>query len=218
MQITPIDMASWPRAMHYKYYTEAIQAGYSVTFRADVTRILSYCRRKDRRFYGCMLYAISRAVNRLDFMRMVRMEDGNPGIWDQVCPIFTVFHKDTETFSDLWMDYDPDPDRFYAEYERVMDRYGHNHGVKGREHQPPNFFCVSCVPWLDFTGYAASTPEPAQFFPIIAYGRYTEQDGRVSLPVSVTISHAAADGYHIYLFQKALQEEMDRFSGLLTDC
>ena len=138
--ITPIDFAKWPRNYHYKYYTEALQVGYSVTLKTDVTEVLAYSRAAGRSFYGCMIYAISAAVNRLDCMKMVKMEDGNPGIWDQVHPVFTVFHKESETFSDLWTTWDPDFETFYQEYERVLARYGDCLGIKGREHQPANFF------------------------------------------------------------------------------
>ena len=213
VMITPIDLDKWPRNYHYKYYTEALQVGYSVTIKVDVTEVLAYSRAAGRSFYGCMIYAISAAVNRLACMKMVKMEDGNPGIWDRVHPVFTVFHKESETFSDLWTSWDPDFETFYTEYERVVDRYGNCRGIKGREHQPANFFCVSCSPWLDFIAYAPSSPGPAQLFPIIAYGKYTEADGRVTVPLSVTISHAAADGYHISKFAAVLREETESFGS-----
>ena len=54
--------------------------------------------------------------------------------------------------------------------------------------------------------------EPA-LFPIIDFGKYTEQEGRYTLPVAVTISHAAADGYHTSLFFKKLQENLDAFES-----
>ena len=95
----------------------------------------------------------------------------------------------------------------------VLARYGDCLGIKGREHQPANFFCVSCSPWLDFISYAPSSPGPAQLFPIIAYGKYTEADGRVTVPLSVTISHAAADAYHISKFAAVLREEMESFGS-----
>ena len=50
-------------------------------------------------------------------------------------------------------------------------------------------------------------------FPIIDFGKYTQQDGRYTLSAAVTISHAAADGYHTSLFFKKLQENLDAFQG-----
>lgn len=208
-----LDMETWPRREHYRYYRERLKCGYSFTTRLDVTEALHFAREHGRRFYGCFLYAAARTVNELNEMKLMVTPDGTPGIWDAVHVNFTVFHEDDKTFSDLWTEYRPDFDAFHRELERVLDLYGGNHGVKGRPGQPPNFFCISCVPWMDYTGYTThSVGEPA-LFPIITYGRYAEQAGRYTLPATLTISHAAADGYHTSLFFQKLQENLRRFGN-----
>lgn len=209
-----IDLETWPRREHYRYYRERLRCGYSLTARLDVTEALAFAREQGKRFYGCMLYAAAKTVNEMDEMKLMTGPDGSPGIWDTVHVNFTVFHQDDGTFSDLWTEYRPDFGAFYREFERVVETYGANHGVKGRPDQPPNFFCASCVPWLDFTGFTThSVGEPA-LFPIITWGKYTEQAGRYTLPATVTISHAAADGYHTSLFFQRLQETLRSFETL----
>lgn len=208
-----LDMETWPRREHYRYYRERLKCGYSLTTRLDVTETLRFAREHGRRFYGCFLYAAAKTVNELDEMKLMVTPDGTPGIWDAVHVNFTVFHEDDKTFSDLWTEYRPDFEAFYQEFERILDLYGGNHGVKGRPGQPPNFFCISCVPWMDYTGYTThSAGEPA-LFPIITYGRYAEQGGRYTLPATLTVSHAAADGYHSSLFFQKLQENLRRFGN-----
>lgn len=39
---------------------------------------------------------------------------------------------------------------------------------------------------------------------------YTEQDSVLTLPVSLTISHTAADGYHSSVFFQKLQENLNQ--------
>lgn len=204
-----IDIEKWPRRAHYQYYREEILCGYSVTAKIDVTRLISFVRKQKKKFYGCFLYAAAKTVNHYDFLRMMIPPDGGVGIWKVSHPNFTVFHEDDETFSDLWMEYHSEFDEFYREWEQVTKKYGKNKGIKGRFGQPANFFCISCVPWLDYTGYSTySTGEPA-LFPIITFGKYTEYDGKYQLPVTLTISHASADGFHTSLFFKKLQEELN---------
>ena len=210
----PIDLETWPRRQHYPYYKEGLKCGYSITVRADVTALAAYARRSGRRFYGCFLYAAAKAVNGLEAMKMMITPEGGPGVWETVHPNFTVFHEDDGTFTDLWTEYRPDFEDFYREWERVRQTYGSVHGVKGRPGQPANFFCVSCVPWLDFTGFSTQSPgEPAPF-PIITYGKYTRAGERLTLPVALTIAHASADGYHASLFFKHLQEALDDFDTM----
>lgn len=48
-------------------------------------------------------------------------------------------------------------------------------------------------------------------FPIVTFGKYVEEDGRRKLSAALTISHAAADGYHASMFFERLQEVLDEF-------
>ena len=208
-----IDLETWPRREHFHYYRNVIKCGYSLTARLDVTAALKRARREHLRFYGCFLYAAAKTVNSMDAMRMMVPPEGGVGVWETSNLNFTVFHPEDETFTDLWMEYSPAFEDFYREFSRVVEAYGDCRGIKGRPGQPANFFCISCLPRLDFTGCTThSVGEPA-LFPIIDFGRFTEQDGRYTLPATVTISHAAADGYHTSLFFKKLQENLDAFES-----
>ena len=79
-----------------------------------------------------------------------------------------------------------------------MEQYRDVTGViKARPGQPANFCPVSCLPWLSFTTFAQDTYTESPFlFPLIKFGKYSEENGRMQTPVSVFVSHAVADGYH----------------------
>lgn len=47
---------------------------------------------------------------------------------------------------------------FYRAFLSDVATYGTRHGMKARAGQPANFYCISCVPWLSFTGYASTVP------------------------------------------------------------
>lgn len=208
----PIDPASWPRREHFAYYRDTLPCGYSLTCPLDVTALLDFAHKNRLRFYGCLIYAVSRTVNDMDEMKLMLSPQGMPGIWETVHPNFTVFHRDDHTFSDLWCEYDRDFSSFYRNFSDAVEQYGHNHGVKARPGQPANFFCVSCAPWLDFTGFATfSAGGTPNLFPIVTCGRYTRRDGRYAMSVALTISHAAADGYHAGQFFQRLQENCRAF-------
>ena len=85
-------------------------------------------------------------------------------------------------------------------------------GIKAKEGQPANFYCISCTPWTTFTGYSSrvSNSEPS-FFPIVLMGKYTQHGKKVLMPVNITIAHAVADGYHVGLFFQYLQEEINNY-------
>lgn len=231
-----IDRKTWPRDSHFEYFRTMVRCGYALTKPMDVTAPVEYAHRTGRSFYACTIWAVSRAVNSMDEMRMMVDADGNPGIWDVSNPSFTIFHKEDNTFSDLWMEYVPDFEDFYEAYEVLMAKYGHNRGIKARGGQPANFFCISSAPWLDYTAYDTYTADgEPHLFPIITMGKYQKRDGLFvtadetargtdpgtasgaaderaektvpviyTMPVTINISHAAADGYHIGKFYERL--------------
>lgn len=203
----PIDMETWPRKEHFEYYRTKIKCGYSCTIRLDVTKFLSQVKSKHLKFYPSFIYCVSKLVNETKEFRMTVDKDGNPGYFDVSYPNFTIFHDDTKTFSDIWTEYYPDFKTFYDNAVNTMEKYKDVHGIKARKEQPENFFCISCVPWLTYTSYNTSVPggEP-NLFPIITFGKFTaDEKGIYTMPFTLNISHAAADGYHTSKFFNDLQ-------------
>ncbi len=218
MDYTVIDMDTWSRRSHWNYYRNVLKAEISATKKIDITSLLAYCRQKNKKFTPVFLHRICRTVNELECTRLFTLEDGNPALWKEVHPNFTVFHEDDKTFSDLWMEYLPDEEEFLANYALRMAQYRDVKGIKARENQPPNFFCVSGVPWFDYEAVSTSIAgdsAPA-LFPVLNYGKYTEENGKITLPVSISVSHAAMDGYHIAMFFDTLQKKCSE-SESVTD-
>lgn len=207
---TPIDLATWPRREHFHYYRNILPCGYSVTVRLDVTRFTAMLAEKGLKFYPSFIWCVSHNILSHPAFRMGVDQEGNPGTHDVMHPNYTVFHPDDHTFSDLWSEHDEDFARFYQRFLEDVAAYGDNRGIKARPGQPGNFYCISCVPWLDFTGYSAVVPggQP-NIFPVITYGKATEEAGKVTLPMAINISHAAADGWHTAEFVNDLQALLD---------
>ena len=209
---TVVDLASWPRREHYEYYTQRLPVGYSMTARLDVTRFRAECRARGLRFYAAFIACVSHVVTRCEWLRMFRDSQGRLCLWDEVCPNYTVFHEDDHTFSDLWSRYTPDLLALYHTICDDMARYGHEKGIKARPDQPGNFFCVSCVPWVDFQSFNTYTAggQPT-FFPIITIGRISEAQEKQEISCAFTIAHAVCDGWHTARFFRLLQDTLDTF-------
>ena len=207
---TPIDLTSWPRREHFHSYRNILPCGYSVTVHLDVTHLRQLCREKGLKFYPAFIWCVSHTILAHPAFRMGVDPQGNPGTHDVLHPNYTVFHHDDHTVSDLWTAHDEDFSAFYQAFLADVAQYGDNHGIKAKPGQPANFYCISCVPWLDFTGYASSVSggQP-NLFPVITYGKITQAGGRETMPLAVNISHAAADGWHTAQFVQGLQALLD---------
>ena len=207
---TPIDLTTWPRRDHFAYYRGPLPCGYSVTVRLDLTRFLEVVRARGLRDYPAFIWCVSHCILRHPAFRMGLGPNGEPGHHDVLHPNYTVFHEDDHTFSDVWTAHDEDFAAFYRAFLADVAAAKTTHGMKAKDGQPPNFYCISCVPWLDFEGYTTYVPQgtPA-LFPIFTYGRYREEGGRTTAPLAVTIGHAAADGWHTAAFLNDLQRLLD---------
>lgn len=209
-----VDMEQWSRRQHYRYYTEKLKIGYSVTTFLDITRILSYCHEKKVKFYPTIIYCVTKVLNEIENFRMFRNAQGELCIWDYIIPSYTIFHKDDKTFSDCWTEYSKGYGSFYRMITEDMDYYKDKKGIKVKPEQPANFYCISCVPWFSFTGYNSYVAEgEPQFFPIITIGKYEKSGNTVTMPLNLSIAHAVADGYHTGLFFEKLQKELKEFNG-----
>ena len=208
-----IDLEHWPRREHYAYYTQKLKIEYNLTVPMQVGDFLEFCHRNQYKFYPAFICVVTKVMNSIENFRMFRDQAGDLCVWDYLVPNYTFFHNDDKTFSDCWSDWSDDFDTFYQNIVRDMERYKDQKGIKARKDQPANFYCISCVPWIEFTavGSRMTNGEP-QFFPIVTMGKYHTEHGKTTMPVTMMIAHAVCDGYHAGLFFTALQKELDDIS------
>ena len=109
----PIDMASWPMAQAFHYYTRIAPTSYTVNVTMDVTAMHAVLKEKGYRFFPAYLYLVTTA---LDEQRevCVAKQEGTVGYWDYLTPLYPVFHEDTKTTSLLWTDYANDFQAFHG--------------------------------------------------------------------------------------------------------
>ncbi|MBS6641217.1 MAG: type A chloramphenicol O-acetyltransferase [Clostridiaceae bacterium] len=209
MHFEPIDLSRWERAEYFTHYLHEIPCTYSMTVRLDITKL----KQSGKQLYAAMLYALAKAVNAHPEFRMALDEDGKPGVYDRMHPCYTVFHKDTQTFSNLWTVFDGDYAVFCQNYQRDMETYGSIHRMDAKPGLPENSFTVSMLPWASFEGFNLNLQKGYAYLkPIFTIGKYTGQDGRYTLPLAVQVHHAVCDGFHACRLVDEVQATLD--SGL----
>lgn len=121
-----IDLETWPRREHYEAYFKNTPCTWSMTVQLDVTGLV----KQGSKLYPALLYACGKVANRHEEFRMSLDEAGRPGVWDELHTSYTVFHKDTETFSCLWTPYYEDPAEYFAAYQHDLARWGAAEGFE----------------------------------------------------------------------------------------
>jgi len=73
-----------------------------------------------------------------------------------------------------------------------------------------NLIRYSTLPWFDFTSIShARDFSNDDSAPRITFGKITETAGRRTMPVSIHVHHALADGLHVAQFADLFQKLLD---------
>lgn len=208
-----IDKESYYRKGVYRHFTEDCKCSTSMTARLDVTELAAYSRETGTKFYLNFLYLLTKALNSRDDYKMGYLWKSDELIcYDRINPTQYVFHEDTETCSPVYSTYYEDYDRFYREALRDLEaaKKSREYALDAERH--PNWFDASYIPWLSYDSLHVELPDGYLYFlPIVNWGRYREENGRLLMPLSVRLNHAIADGYLVAKVFRLLQDEIDAF-------
>lgn len=178
-----------------------------MTVKLDITRMIE----KQEKLYPSMLYYLTTIVNRHPEFRTAINGDGELGIYEKMIPSYTVFHKDTETFSNLWTPYYSELENFCRAYESDLQQYGNKKGLIGKPNPPENVFNVSMIPWTTFEGFHLNLQKGYEYLlPVFTMGKYYLEGEKTLLPLAIQVHHAVCDGYHVCRFVNELQELINR--------
>jgi chloramphenicol O-acetyltransferase type A len=205
-----IDMKNWPRAQTYYFFTKSVKAqSYTVNITLDVTILRKVLKNKGIKFFPACLYLVSRAIERQQELRLA-LKDDQLGYWDYLNPQYPVFHEDDKTMTFLWTKYNQDFNVFYNQYLNDNMQYGKDHSIISSKGSPPqNSYIIACIPWFSFNSFAMHITPDGYYSPLIEIGKYSESNGMITMPLSITINHAAADGYQIKVLLDELQDTIN---------
>ncbi|MEQ5093034.1 type A chloramphenicol O-acetyltransferase [Proteus terrae] len=213
MNYQKIKLEQWNRKEHFLHYRHDLQCSFSLTTKIDITALKTVLAKNNLKFYPAMIYLIAKTVNSYPESRMT-IKDNDLVIWDYINPAYTIFHPETETFSELWSEYFEDWCPFLEGYNQDYQKYKDTLSLFAKANFPENHFCISMIPWVSFDGFNLNVANIKDYFPpIFTMGKYTQQNDKFLLPISIQVHHATCDGFHIARMINKLQELCDRFSG-----
>ncbi|QAV24693.1 type A chloramphenicol O-acetyltransferase [Proteus hauseri] len=213
MNYTKVDLEQWNRKEHFLHYRHNLQCGFSLTTKLDITLLKTILTNKNLKLYPTLIFLIAKTVNSYPESRMA-IKDDELIIWDQINPAYTLFHQETETFSEIWSEYSEDWMTFLQRYEQDYQYYKDNLALSAKPHHPENHFCISMIPWISFDGFNLNIANVKDYYPpIFTMGKSYQVDGKILLPLSVQVHHATCDGFHMGRMINTLQALCDGFAG-----
>lgn len=161
------------------------------------------------KLYPTMLYSLTKIINKSEQFRTAIRANGELVIYDNMTPLYTVFHKKTETFSNIWTQYDENYTKFIQLYEKDLRIFGDINKIMAKPNAPENTYTVSMIPWVTFEGFNLNVNDFNYLIPMFTMGKYCESGGKYLLPLALQVHHAVCDGFHASNFIQELQKEID---------
>ena len=213
MNYKVINKETYYRKGVFKHFTQDCKCSTSMTARIDVTELVHYSKMSNTKFYINFLYILTKVLNSRDDYKMAYLWQSDELIrYDVVNPIQYVFHEDTETCTPVYTTYYEDYKEFYEKAMKDVEE-----AKKTREYlldteKHPNWFDASYISWLSYDSLNIELPDGYLYFlPIINWGKYREENGKLMMPVSVRLNHAIADGYLVANVFRLLEKEIIDF-------
>ncbi len=213
MDYKVVDMEKYYRKGVYRHFTQDCKCSTSITSKIDVSKLVEYSKKTNTKFYINFLYILAKVLNSREDYRMQYLYDKQQLIvFDKINPAHYIFHEDTETCTVVYTEYFEEYEKFYnsclAEIEKAKKT--REYGLDPENH--PNYFDASYISWLSYESLNVELPDGYLYFlPIINWGKYKKEDGKVLMPVSVRLNHAVADGYLSAKVFMLLEKEINNF-------
>lgn len=218
MSILPkiIDLNTYPRRAHFEYFSSFANPYVGVTVPVDITPLMDFRRETGAPFFLSLLYPAVQAANSVPELRR-RIKDGQILEFPR-CPSSHTVAKNDGTYAYCVLDYPMPFTDFLPRAIAAQEQCRRSGTIEEDPDAALPCFFVSSAPWLPYTALVQSTPYPADSNVRITWGKYTTENGRIQIPMSILCHHALVDGRHLGMFYDALNEEILRLShqpGLL---
>jgi len=178
------------RRQHFDFWSEYRNPFYSATFPLDMTRLRAFAGERGHPIYASLCYYFTRAMRGLEDFRY-RLLDGRIVLYEELHPALTL-PAPGGLFTFAALEYHPDVEVFHERARQVSEEARRSVDLGPSEHLDRIYF--TALPKVPFTSFTHATHLAADTVPRVAFGKFTERDGRVTVPVSVQVSHVFIDG------------------------
>lgn len=202
-----IDIETWNRKEQFAFFSTFDEPFFGVTVAIDCTQAYTQAKEKGQSFFLYYLYRALQAANYVENFRY-RIEDKKVYLYDEIHASPTI-NRPNGTFGFAYMNYHQEESLFIQHAQKEIKNTQESTellpAITGK-----NVIHFSAVPWLNFTSlsHARSFSFPDSS-PKISFGKVTENQGILSMPVSIHAHHALVDGYHVGLFVEEFQRLMN---------
>ena len=205
MDMKRIDMATYPRRAHFEHFIGMSYPYVGMTVEVDVTDLLALCREKKISFYLMVMHAVALAADEVPEFRR-RIDQG--GIVEyEACPTSHTELKPDGTYVYCTLRHHMPLAEFVPMAEAAR-KVAQESGSIEEDADVKSMYYISTVPWIRYAQVIQPTAGGEDSNPRFVWGKYqADAAGKVTMPLSVLVHHALADGLHIARFYDAFDRQ-----------
>ena len=202
-----IDLANWSRRELFEFFIDYTNPYFNICALVDVTELVSFVHgRPDLRISLALHYFALRVANEIEPFRY-RLKDRRVIVYDVVNGGTTVLLPN-ESFAYAYYSYQRNFEQFVNEMGKAIDDVRTRNGEL-KPTQRDDVIYHTTLPWISFTSFAhARNKGRGDSVPRIVFGKFTKENDRVRLPISVEVHHALMDGLHVGRYLTRLEETL----------
>lgn len=204
-----LDLQSWSRRELFEFFIDYAQPYFNVCSRIDITNLVSFVkRREDLKISVALHYYALRLANEIEPFRY-RLKDKHVFVYDVIHGGTTILLPN-ESFAYAYFDYQRDFDKFARDMTEAVEEIKSGTGEL-KPTKRDDVIYHTTLPWMSFTSFAhARNKGRGESIPRIVFGKFSEENGRLILPISVEVHHALMDGIHVGRFLSRFEEAAEK--------
>jgi chloramphenicol O-acetyltransferase type A len=201
-----INLETWERRAVFHFFKDFTEPYHGVCVRADCTATYRYAKEHRLSVFLSLLHRSLVAAHQVENFR-TRIVKGT--VWRyELIHGGSAVGRANGTIGLGHYPFRERIDEFVREAAIEVERVRQRDDIE--RYPEANLIRYSVLPWLDFTSVSHARDFVREdSAPRITFGKITEADGRCTMPVSIHVHHALADGLHVAQFVEKFQQALD---------
>lgn len=206
-----IDINTWERKENYEFFLGFQNPTISITSEVECAGAKARAKAAGESFFLHYLYAVLRAVNEIPEFRFRIDAEGRVVYFDHVDMLTPIKVKENGRFFTIRLPWKTDFQTFYTTAKAIINDIDPNGNpydmekVGGKDLL--DVILLSATPDLYFTSLTCTQEyRHGSNYPLMNAGKAILKEGKLVMPIAMTIHHGFIDGHHLSLFYKKVEE------------
>ena len=206
-----IDINTWERKENYEFFLGFQNPTISITSEVECAGAKARAKAAGESFFLHYLYAVLRAVNEIPEFRFRIDAEGRVVYFDHVDMLTPIKVKENGRFFTIRLPWNTDLQTFYTTAKAIINDIDPNGNpydmekVGGKDLL--DVILLSATPDLYFTSLTCTQEHRhGSNYPLMNAGKAILKEGKLVMPIAMTIHHGFIDGHHLSLFYKKVEK------------